>query len=131
MADDHQQSFEAAGGSQDDLGNGAYFWVYVSPENDTSQYLTQWTVTFTQGDWSGTIDSSMPQPNLQTPGLSGEFQVQVMGSGPEMPAKEIGPAEGCNPEIGCNENCASMVTLISTPGGGDANYCTTWDAFCK
>lgn len=126
-----QQSFEAVGGSTDDLGGGACFWVYVSSENDTQNVVTHWSVTFTQGDWSGTIDSSMPAPILQTNGLSGDFQVSVTGSGPNMPAKQLGPGPGCEPNIGCNANCASMVAIVANPSGDDASYCTTWDAFCK
>lgn len=38
---------------------------------------------------------------------------------------------GSKPDIGCNTNCASMVGIVATENGSDANYWTTWDAFCK
>lgn len=37
------------------LGNGAQFWVYLSPQNDTSKMISTWRVTFSQGNWSDTF----------------------------------------------------------------------------
>lgn len=59
--------------------NGAQFWVYISPFNDTARYVTEWKIRFEQedGSWSGTITPDNPQETLQTPGLSGVFKVTV------------------------------------------------------
>jgi hypothetical protein len=114
------------------LGNGAQFWAYISPSNDTEKYVTQWSVTIQQqdGNWSGTITSDDPQQILQTPGLSGIFNVTVKASGPNFGEKQLSPQSGSQPNIGCNSNCAAMVGIVATPGGNDANYWTTWDAIC-
>ena len=115
------------------LGDGAQFWAYISPMNDTAKYVTNWEVKFEQmdGNWTGSITSANPTETLQTPGLSGKFKVTVTGSGPGIKEKQFSAQSGCNENIGCNSNCASMVTIVATPGGDDANYCTTWDAICS
>ena len=68
------------------LGNGAQFWAYVSPQHETSKYVTKWQVRIeqTDGNWSGIIDSDNPEKILQTPDLSGIFKVTVRASGPEI-----------------------------------------------
>ena len=114
------------------LGNGAQFWAYISPANDTAKYVHDWKVTFTQGNWSGSITSENPEVNLQTPGLSGVFDVTVTAKvGKILQPHQLKPQAGSNPNIGCNSNCASMVGIVAAPGGTDANYWTTWDAYCK
>jgi len=115
------------------LGNGAQFWAYISPSNNTSQYVTEWSVTLQQqdGNWQGTITSANPQQILQTPGLSGVFNVTVTASGPNMSERQLTPQAGSNPNVGCNSNCAAMVGIVADPGGGDAHYWTVWDAFCS
>lgn len=113
------------------LGDGAKFWAYISPQNDTAEYVTQWTVELSQGSWSGTISSDDPEPTLDTPGLSGEFNVTVTASGPNMSEKQLSPQSGSTANIGCNANCSAMVGIVATPGGDDANYWTVWDAICN
>lgn len=114
------------------LGGGAQFWVYISPKNNTAKYLKKWSVTFSQGRWSGTITSANPEQNLQTPGLSGVFKLKVVGTiGPILQPHALSPGAGCNADIGCNSNCSSMVTIVAKAGGTDATYCTTWDAICS
>ena len=113
------------------IGDGAKFWAYISPQNNTAQYVTQWTVEISQGNWSGTITSANPQQNLDTPNLSGEFNVTVTGSGPNLPEQQLSPQSGSNPNIGCNSNCYAMVGIVATPDGSGANYWTVWDAFCN
>ena len=116
-----------------ELGDGARFWAYISPMYDTAANVTEWSVTITQqdGNWTGTITSADPYAQLQTPHLSGMFNVTVTGSGPNMPEKTLGPQEGSSSHIGCNSNCASMVGIVSTDESGtDAEYWTTWDAIC-
>jgi hypothetical protein len=113
------------------VGNGALFWAYVSPQNNTAKAVTTWSVTISQGTWSGTITSENPQQQLQTRGLSGEFDVVVTGSGPQMKEQQLKPQQGSNPNIGCNSNCAGMVGIVATPDGKSANYWTVWDAFCE
>lgn len=112
-------------------GNGAQFWVYISPQNKTSDFVTKWLVVIEQGDWAGVIDSENPTKKLQAPNLSGIFKVTVIASGPKFGEKKIAPCSGSSLEIGCNSNCASMVGIVATEDGSDANYWTTWDAFCK
>lgn len=115
-----------------ELGGGAQFWVYISPKNDTAKYLKKWKVTFSQGKWSGTISSDNPQQQLKTPGLSGIFKVKVVAAiGPILQPHTLSPGAGCQADIGCNSNCASMVVIVAKPRGTDATYCTTWDAICS
>jgi hypothetical protein len=115
-----------------EVGDGARFWAYISPMYDTAKNVTEWSVTVSQGDWSGTITSANPTEQLQTDGLSGTFTVAVTGSGPNMPETTIGPQEGSTNEIGCNSNCASMVGIVSTDEeGSGAEFWTTWDAICS
>jgi hypothetical protein len=125
-------SFEQLGGSTEQLGGGAQFWVYISPQNNTAEVVKDWTVELSQGDWSGTITSDMNPPSLKTDGLSGEFDVRVIWSQPPKEIViELEPGPGCQPNIGCNENCASMITIVANEQGNGATYCTTWDAFCS
>jgi hypothetical protein len=112
------------------LGGGAQFWAYISPQNNTAKVVTNWAVQFQQGNWTGTITSANPRQILQTPNLSGIFNVTVTGSGPNFPPMKFTAQSGCNANIGCNSNCASMVAIIATPDGRSASYCTTWDAIC-
>ena len=115
------------------LGNGAQFWAYISPQNETSKYVTKWQVKIeqTNGNWVGIIDSANPRKQLQTPNLSGVFKVTVTASGPKFGEKKLAPQSGSKPDIGCNSNCAAMVDIVAAEGGGDANYWTVWDAFCR
>ena len=100
-----------------ELGNGARFWAYIEQQD---------------GNWSGTITSKDPQANLQTPGLSGVFKVTVTAKyGAGLQPRQLKPQQGSKPEVGCNSNCAAMVGIVATPGGGDAQYWTVWDAYCN
>jgi hypothetical protein len=115
------------------LGGGAQFWAYVSPQNNTQQNVTRWAVKLEQvgGNWTGTITSDDPYRTLQTPGLSGAFNVTVTASGPRFGQKQLTPQSGSQPNVGCNSNCAAMVGIVSSPDGTDANYWTVWDAICQ
>lgn len=124
-------SFEEVG-SPDELGNGAYFWVYLSPQNNTAELVKDWTVTLKQGDWTGSISSHDPSPTLKTDGLSGDFDVTVAwAQPPKEVVVDLKPLPDSRPNIGCNDNCASMIGIVANEAGNDANYWTTWDAFCK
>jgi hypothetical protein len=127
---DAQELFEEVG-SVEDLGKGAYFWAYISPQNDTEKVVEKWIVTLTQGKWKGTIKSSQPKPILQTDGMSGEFDVSVVWIKPDGGKVELKPLAGSKPNIGCNVNCGAMVAIVATEDHSSANYSTTWDAFCK
>jgi hypothetical protein len=132
MADDEAVAAFNEVGSESDLGGGAYFFVYLSPQGDTKDIVKTWTVTLTQGDWSGTISSDGP-PNLQTDGLSGDFDLRVEWQPqPTEPLQvELEPCEGTQAGvIGCNDNCASMIGILAE-SKEKACYWTTWDAFCK
>ena len=112
-------------------GNGAQFWAYISPQHETSHHVTKWLVVIEQGDWAGFIDSDNPEKILHTPNLSGIFKLTIIASGPHFSEKKLAPMSGSKPDIGCNTNCSSMVGIVATENGSDANYWTTWDAFCK
>lgn len=115
------------------LGGGAQFWAYISPQGETSRYITKWKVAISQqdGSWAGVIDSDNPQKTLQTPGLSGIFNVDVWASGPNLPETKLTPLPDSKPDIGCNSNCWGMVGIVAKDGGKAANYWTVWDAICK
>ncbi|MGJ3233092.1 MAG: hypothetical protein ACFE0P_14980 [Oceanicaulis sp.] len=110
---------------------GAQFWAYISPSNNTAQVLTDWEITLTQkdGDWTGKMSKNGDQ-QLQTPGLSGVFDVKVVASGNGWGPTEL-QAKGSPSDVGCNSNCASMVGIVADQGGGGATYWTTWDAICS
>ena len=114
-----------------ELGNGARFWAYISPQNNTSAVVTKWSVTLQQlnGNWAGTITSDDPQQQLQTPGLSGVFKVIVTASGPNFGPVTLAPKPGSQADVGCNSNCAAMVGIVADPVGGGAQYWPVWDAF--
>ena len=115
------------------LGGGAQFWAYLSPQHDTHENVTEWSVTVQQanGNWVGIVTSENPTQTLQTPGLSGLFNVKVVASGPKLPKKELAPTKDSKPNIGCNSNCAGMVGIVSNADGTDAEYLTVWDAMCS
>ena len=121
-----------------ELGGGARFWVYLSPQNNTAKVMGSWSVTFSQGNWSDTITSEDPTKQIQTPGLSGEFNVKVtqtVGSTNPPSQMEVAPLPPSRDVIGCNSNCASMVGLIADEkpniGGTTGKFWTTWDALCS
>jgi hypothetical protein len=133
MADEEATASFNEVASESDLGGGAYFWVYLSPQGNTKDIVKDWTVTLTQGNWSGSINSSQNPPVLQTDGLSGDFDLRVeWRPEPTEPLQiEVQPCDGTKPGIiGCNVNCASMIGLLAE-SKEKACYWTTWDAFCK
>ena len=119
------------------LGGGAQFWAYLSPKNNTAKMITNWEVTISQGSWSATVNNKNPTKQIQTPGLSGLFNVSVrVLSGSTGLWQEIPPLSGSKNQIGCNSNCASMVGIVATSihppvGSINAKFWTTWDALCK
>lgn len=119
------------------LGGGAQFWVYLSPQNDTAKMISTWRVTFSQGNWSDSISSENPTKQIHTPNLSGIFEIKVeLLSGSTCTWRQIPPQAGSYNEIGCNSNCASMVGIVAdstnpAPGAINAHFWTTWDAMCK
>jgi len=66
-----------------ELGGGAQFWGHLCPQTETLKFLKTWEVTIKQkdGDWFGIINSDDPKKVLQTPNLSGTFEVTVKASG--------------------------------------------------
>ena len=89
------------------------------------------TIQQQDGNWIGKITSQDPQEQLQTPGLSGVFTVEVWGSGPDIPWQQLQVQSGSNPDVGCNSNCAAMVGIVANEDGTSAEYWTVWDAFCS
>ncbi|HYI48641.1 MAG TPA: hypothetical protein VEX35_09265 [Allosphingosinicella sp.] len=110
------------------LGGGAQFYGYISPVNETASKVTKWSITVSQGDWSGEI-TSVGTP-LKTDNLSGIFQLVVMGSGPDMPWQQLKPQPTSSTDIGCNPTCYSMISIVADEDGSSATYVTTWDAAC-
>ncbi|WP_294211377.1 hypothetical protein [uncultured Chryseobacterium sp.] len=131
------QNYNANSSGQLVVGGGAQFWAYLSPENDTSKMITQWKVTFSQGNWSDSISNENPTKQLKTPGLSGIFDIKVETlSGSTGTWRAIPPKDGSKNQIGCNSNCAAMVGIVAdstspAPGAVNAHFWTVWDAFCK
>lgn len=116
---------------QGSLGGGAQFWAYISPQNDTARLVSHWEVRLQQGNWADSITSDNPHKILQTPELSGLFDVVVIASVAGLAPRRLTPQAGSKPNIGCNSNCAAMVGIVATPDGVNANYWTTWDAVCS
>jgi hypothetical protein len=118
-------------GAPSELGGGARFWVYKSPEGQTSEQITHYKVVFSQGDWYGVLHSAEPEAILQTPGLSGEFEVKAFAVGPGGPSYDhppLTPLPDSDANIGCNESCAAMVGLVAADEG--QHYWTVSDAVC-
>jgi hypothetical protein len=116
-----------------ELGGGAEFWAYVSPQEETSKYVTDWKVSIeqTNGNWADSINSNDPQQELHTPNLSGIFNVKVTASGPNFKEMTLKPLPDSKPDVGCNSNCAAMVGIVADKGGKGAHYWTVWDAVCR
>lgn len=119
--------------SQVNLGNGATFWGYISPMNDTAKRITKWRIEIQQenGNWADVITSENPYYQPKTPNLSGIFKVKVTASGPQMSERVLTNLPDSKPDVGCNSNCAAMIGIVSNADGTDANYWTVWDAFCS
>ncbi|AZB08585.1 hypothetical protein EG344_06880 [Chryseobacterium sp. G0162] len=130
-------SVNANSSGQLQLGGGAQFWVYLSPQHDTAKMISKWRVTFSQGTWSDSISSDNPTKQIQTPNLSGIFEIKVeLLSGSTGTWRQIPPQTGSHNEIGCNSNCASMVGIVADSinppiGAINAHFWTTWDAMCR
>jgi len=128
---------KANSSGQVNLGDGAQFWAYISPQNDTEKMITNWRVTLSQGNWKDSITSEEPEKMLKTPGLSGIFEVQVeVLSGSTGQWQEIPPVPESTHEIGCGYNCAAMVGIVadstSPPIGSiNAKFWTVWNAICN
>jgi hypothetical protein len=127
----------ANSGGQMKLGGGAQFWVYLSPDNNTANVVKGWSVTFSQGNWHDSITSENPTKTIQTPNLSGMFNIKVqeMDYSTNPPRMvDIPATPPSNNTIGCNSNCASFVGILADAkpkmGGPDATFWTTWDALC-
>lgn len=127
----------ANSGSVINLGNGAKFWAYLSPQNETSKMIRNWKVTISQGNWSDSITSEDPTKQIQTNQLSGIFNVSVQVlSGSTGIWQELDPVSGSTNQIGCNSNCSSMVGIVADStnppiGSINAKFWTTWDALCS
>ncbi|WP_336961031.1 hypothetical protein [Chryseobacterium contaminans] len=130
-------SVNANSSGQLQLGGGAQFWVYLSPQNDTAKMITKWRVTFSQGNWNDSISSDNPTKQIQTPNLSGIFEIKVeLLSSSTGTWRQIPSQAGSHNEIGCNSNCASMVGIVADStnppiGAINAHFWTTWDAMCR
>jgi hypothetical protein len=109
---------------------GAAFWAYISPQNNTSTVVTDYRVVLTQGSWTGVMTPQSPM--LQTPGMSGIFNVEVaVQIGAAIGLFPIKPLPNTKPNIGCNSNCKAMVGIVANEAGNGANYWTVWEALCN
>lgn len=115
------------------LRKGAQFWAYISPQNKTAKRLVAWRVELSNDSWQGSIDSRNPQAHLQTPNLSGIFDVKVTAclDGAKPVELTLQPSPGSQSRIGCDSNCAAMIGIVVSEDGRSATYWTTWDAMCK
>ena len=120
---------QALGAQVQDGPAGASFGAYLSPENTTASMLAQWSVRIAQrdGSWSGSITSQQPGEVLQTPDLSGIFDVIVVASGPRMPEKQLAPLRESRADISCESHRRAMVGIVAAPDGTDAAYWTVWN----
>jgi hypothetical protein len=119
-------------GSAEELGGGAYFWVYLSPEHETSKVVKDWTVTLTQGDWSASISSDQNPPILKRPDRSGEFGVRVTWRNPPTDViVELKPSPGSEPGVRCDSGCAAMIGIVAGEGEQMPTYWTVSDAWCR
>lgn len=120
-------------GGKINLGGGAQFWAYISPQNNTENYVTKWRVRLehTTSNWAGEITSEYPEKFLQTPELSGIFNVRVSASGPNFKEKNLDCVNWSPADIGCSSNCSAMVGIVASEDGNDAQYWTTWNAICS
>jgi hypothetical protein len=119
------------------LGKGARFWAYLSPQNEKSKMIRNWRVIISQGNWTDSITSEDPTKQIQTNGLSGLFNVNVeVLSGSTGMWQKLRPVKGSTNQIGCNVNCSSMVGIVADStnppiGSINAKFWTTWDALCS
>lgn len=121
-----KEKLEEVGGSAEELGGGAQFVLYVTAAVTEAKPKAVFRANLSQGNWAGTVSSDQKPPILQTDGMSGVFQLKVDYSEP--PAEFIAPIEGPS-EIGCNENCFSIIEIGIKDG--KLFYETTWDAGCS
>ena len=114
----------------DDIGGGVEFWVYISPQNETSKFLTEWKVVIEHEDtkWIGVINSDNPKEILKTPSLYGYFKLSVFASGRYFEWQRLEVKKGSKKNIACAPNSVSMITLECTEDKDDANYYTIWNA---
>lgn len=114
------------------LGGGAQFWVYVSPDNKTDEYVTDWEVKIEQidGNWTGSITSENPYQQLKTSDLSGVFKVTITASGPKFSEATLTPVLESSSDVSCSSKCAAMIGIVATDNGDGANYWTVGDAMC-
>jgi hypothetical protein len=111
-------------------GNGAMFFPYISPANDTATWVTRWVILVQQGNWMGLLTSNNPQA-LASKGLSGIFQVTVLASGPNLPWSLLVPQDGSTAEIGVGLTCVGIVGVVAAPNRNTAQFWTVRDAVCK
>lgn len=118
-------------------GGGAQFWGYVSGMQHTPEVVTKWRITLRhkQSDWMGVI-SSNDHPNkemLKTPGLSGEFTVEVIACGPGFSERRLelldDPTIPHNPCISCRDDNAGMIGIVADENGRGAKYWTISNAY--
>jgi hypothetical protein len=124
---------EVRGELQGSLGGGAQFWAYISPENNTAKVVSHWEVRLQQqdGNWTGKITYQDPRQKLQTPELSGLFNVEVIADVSGIGPKRLTPQAGSKAVVGCSPNCAAMIGIVASPDGMSAYYWTVWDAICQ
>lgn len=116
-----------------DLGGGAVFWAYLSPKNNTAERIKNWKIEITSedGSWTGVITSDNPKEMPKAKGIGGVFNVNVTIQAPGSAPIEISPKPPSTAQIGCNENCAAMVTIVADESGFGAQFVTTWCAVCQ
>ncbi len=110
---------------------GAEILGYSSPTNDTDKRFPDWKIEVSQGNYEDLIT---PYNNpLQTPGLSGEFQVRVFVRCPETGEYLLWKDKEGNETgvVGVGENCIGMVIFYALAETGcEGTYYTVYNAVC-
>ena len=106
---------------QEQTTTGVPFTVYLSPSNDTAQWITHWSVSVQNSDWTGTVTSADPVPVLHGPaGMGGTFNVTVLASGPNLSQQELTSQSGN--QVSCNSDCQVLVGILAEPMGYGGSF---------
>lgn len=106
------------------LDNGARFWVSISPQKNTVDVVKNWIVTFSQGSWKESITFKNPTKQIQTPNLSGEFNIIITKSDTSLNLARTVNIPALPPSkniINCDSNCDLMVGIIAHE---DSSFCS-------
>jgi hypothetical protein len=113
--------------------------AYISPAHETATNLTKWLVTIKskETDWVGYLASYGPEKReeLDIPaGVTGEFHVTVVASGPNMKEKKLACQindKACDGTITIGKGCTGMTVIHSVDKSGkDARFYNNSNVAC-